>query len=272
MNNDYKILDSELRDIKWVVGNFGRLTKEHFTINIGSENLKFVPPRRLVISPQFFRNKNCLHCGGCCKKGTTLVYTASGIAEMQKIIEHKLVISTCNDNEIIEQLLLGLIKVDVKVFCFDNNVVNTKSFWVYNKVRNNLRCFFNKLKIDAGKSAEECLWECIIHVVKPTNCAFSLRVCDSKREDIILLTKKQYGRNWVFGCPAEFGEFNREEFEMYDLKALRSLLRIAEDLGISTFLPEIINWLESWLQSGDPVPKEPVKIYGGNVNQTRKFF
>lgn len=53
----------------------------------------------------------------------------------------------------------------------------------------------------------------------------------------------QFGRNWALRCPVQFGDPDEESVQVRILW-LRRLLATAEDMGINTWLPEILDYLE----------------------------
>jgi len=58
------------------------------------------------------------------------------------------------------------------------------------------------------------------------------------------LIKRLPGRNWRVGCPMELKKFDYDEFLNWDLVMLKRLQRVAKYLGISSWLPEVIDYLD----------------------------
>ena len=54
----------------------------------------------------------------------------------------------------------------------------------------------------------------------------------------------QFGRNWALKCPVEFGPED-EKSTQSRIDWLRRLYHSSQDLGIDTWLPEILEYLDS---------------------------
>ena len=54
----------------------------------------------------------------------------------------------------------------------------------------------------------------------------------------------QFGRNWALKCPVVFGDVD-EESTLSRIHWLNILNNVSQDLGIDTFLPEILMYLDN---------------------------
>lgn len=200
------------------------------------------PPKSVIIKPSFFKKDDCSMCGRCCVNEAA-VYTAEG---MRRILN-------CDDLQFLE---LGL---DEKVSshlisglqeaCYDINGKLVK-FWSYPKDSRNDA---NKLYWPDRGSKTRCHWliqvdntyRCSIHPIRPITCAIPhMRFMYSTRSHNVSIGTYQYGRNHRLGCPVKFEGFDEQSVQN-KLVWLRRLLIVADDLGVETFLPEIIHYLES---------------------------
>ena len=126
-------------------------------------------------------------------------------------------------------------------------------------------------------------WGCSVHAVKATNCLLPhIWVGFSQKDLTTRLSKRPFGSRWIPNCKSQFGKFSPAELETWDLFVLQRMLRNAQDLGIDTYLPEITNWLKTWLNVyktsgfGIEIPKGPVWILDEKAKEIkvddRKFF
>ena len=244
MNYRQKSFGSIFKLVKYL----GCLTKEPMTVEILGKKESYFPPDRVIISDKFFRSAKCKRCGRSCNVDFSLAFTHSDVMRMN---------TSFLKSDRMYQLRKGLQEIPVVVRTSSNS--STKSCFLY--VNKNKRCDFaysarvrrwylpfSLMWVGADVGVVD-KWNCTIHEMKPTHCAMPLiqinnyRVKESKTSSSLL--KRQYGRNWAFGCPIKFEPFDYEEFVNWDLPVLRRLLVNAEDLGLNTWLGEIIDYLES---------------------------
>lgn len=235
-------IESSIKLIEYVA----RVSKEPIYVN--GELCGNLPPKAVIIKPSFFKKDDCVMCGRCCVNETA-AYTAEG---MRRILN-------CTDLQFEElgleplncsKLLSGLNEV-----CYDVNGKPVK-FWIYPK---DSRADANKLYWPDRGSKTRCHWliemsgtyRCSIHPIRPITCAIPhMRFMYSTRSHNVSIGTYQYGRNHRLGCPIKFEGFDEESVQN-KLSWLKRLLIVADDIGVNTFLPEIIHYLES----GARVPK-----------------
>lgn len=206
------------------------------------------PPKSVIIKPSFFKKDDCVMCGRCCVNEEA-AYTAEG---MRRILN-------CNDQKFIE---LGLDTAVIPEFLtslqevsYDINGKLVK-FWIWPK---DSKSEANKLYWEDRGTKARCHWlvemegtyRCGIHPIRPITCAIPhMRFMYSTRSHNVSIGTYQYGRNHRLGCPIKFEGFDEKSVQT-KLVWLRRLLIVADDMGVETFLPEIIHYLES----GARVPK-----------------
>lgn len=240
------------------VKHLGNTTKEPFMVYQGNQLVKFDPPTKVVISEKFFRSATCKRCGLCCKKirNVSLLFT-------QADYEHLVAYTPSDYSEYVShrQLREGLIPEIISIASSDG--IEKKRIYVYRN-RNEVCDFLDR---------ETNL--CKIHRVKPVHGALPLIELD-KTKDHTRLIKRARGRNWAFGCPIEFGPFDFSEFESWDLYWLKRLRDNAVELGLNTWLNEIVEYLEGNIQrlkelDGSSVIEGKV-IFDSSAKPLGRFF
>ena len=184
----------------------GRVTKESLEVEIAGHTEVWSPPTKVVISDKFFRSAKCKACGKCCS-GISRAFLPEEVDEQWRI-----------EKGIIDQLSVSI------------NGRDALPFWVY---------FNHSEKCDFLVNSR-----CSVHSNKPIQCSLTPMYFD-KVKDRTRLTKRLPGRNWRVGCPMELKEFDYDEFLNWDLVMLKRLRRVAEYLNISSWLPEVIDYLDS---------------------------
>lgn len=84
---------------------------------------------------------------------------------------------------------------------------------------------------------------CTIHEKKPLQCIVHPIHVD-KMKDKLYLHKRQYKRNWRFGCKMCFNIYTENERQK-DIYFFQRLLQLADRLEIKTYIPSILNYLKS---------------------------
>ncbi|MFA5395566.1 MAG: YkgJ family cysteine cluster protein [Methanogenium sp.] len=220
-----------------------RLTKHDITITFAKNyKLKVSPPKKVEISEKFFRNFKCSTCGECCsKRPVSLVYLASK--------------AVCFDNYVDDLTVLDIKK------CHNFVVkINEKSYEIKAYQNDSKRCRFLKDNL------------CQIHSIKPLHCALPHMHIDGNKQGIARLTKRQYGRNWLFGCKAKETSFDYNVYRDWDLPLLRKLCDLAQALDLDTWWPEILVYLENLdsMLKNNNIPKQAILIYDSRQEQLVK--
>ena len=183
----------------------GHITKEFLKIEMNGHIDTYSPPVKVVISDKFFRSAKCKACGRCCP-GISRAFLPSDIDEQWRI-----------EKGVTNQLFVSI------------NERDALPFWAY--FNQNEKCDF---LVNS---------RCSIHDNKPIHCALP-RMYFDRTKDRARLIKRPHGRNWRFGCPIEFKKFDYDEFLNWDLVYLKRLQSVAEYLSISSWLPEVIDYLD----------------------------
>jgi len=222
----------------------GVLTKELVFVTVGNKTQQYDPSKKVIISEKFFRSGKCKMCGRSCNVDFSLAFTESDYIRIRD----------SEDSDEKSELLVGLDVVTISIQKYDS--LNTFPSYLY--VNKNKRCDFAVPFNEDGIEK----WRCSIHKIKPVHCALPLLQIDRYKKDRTRVIKRQYGRNWAFGCPVEFEPFDYDEFVNWDLYNLKRLKQNADDLGLRTWLPEIVDYLERNKEVfRKTVPDKPVAIY-----------
>lgn len=233
----------------------GYLTKVPIVVEVEGVKQEYNPPERVVISDKFFRSFKCVSCGKCCTKPKfSLVYTPSDYS--------RIVAQPLDDEQELKnrEVLLGeMVKIDVLIEVDDPNVrkevlgiQHTVPVHLFSNQGHQCHFLFER----EGKQL------CGVHQVHPNHCALPHLQVDQIKGTSTSLLKRQYGRNWALGCLVVEEGFDYNEFLNWDLPCLQKLKCNADDLQISTWLPEIIKYLvEHREQLEKKQPKVPIVIY-----------
>jgi hypothetical protein len=224
--------------------SFMVMADEDVSIRCGDETYEF-PKRRLHIANNFWRADDCYRTGQCCSKVNMDLFLSS--KEMEK-----LPVLYPQKTEPWQGMML-----QVKV------AEETSSATVWTRVGGNQCAFLDRHMGPEGylnpKTGKQ--WEvsgCTIHELNPIHCAlphlyFDLR--NTKRpigQQYVNITKRQFGRNWAFGCPVTFRQYNEfaRRRDLLLLNRCRDLL--VEFTGSASRISDIIERVEQRPLLDDP--------------------
>ena len=205
----------------------------------GTKSIKF--------NSSFFDTDDCISCGCCCVTEDN-VFTQHEYDIICNMTDEEFLSEHPNLNpEHLHQLREGIKKVPVQINGFEKYV------YVYKLQKTT---YFVPNKGPNGKTVDRCTWQthqgdkfyCGIHPVESITCIIPhMRWFHTNRGTLSIGTS-QYGRNWALGCPIEFRTPTAEE-SFNKIKASRReklahLNRCADDLGVKTWLPEMIAYLD----------------------------
>lgn len=205
----------------------------------------FKPVECVKLSPSFFLKDGCNSCGCCCVPESNL-YTESEYGDIVDISRED-VEAYGLDYKYIQKLIDG---IHIEEHTINGELVNT---YIYDLDKNDL-FLPNKEKI-----VPRCSWVfekspgfflCHIHPVRSITCIMPhLRMMYNTKSKSTSIGNIQFGRNWAVKCPVTFNppkdenEFNN--IKLSRLEKLKHLNTVANDLGIQTYLPEIIAYIEA---------------------------
>lgn len=205
------------------------------------------------LSNTFFLTDGCNICGHCCIPETN-VYTES---------EYRLIMNFKEEDWIKEGFnvdLLRRLKKGIRQEVHNVNGVD-KTIYKYDIEKQTIE-FEGR-----DKPKDSCTWvvqlnknnyACGIHPVSSITCQMPHLTVRVSTRGITRFMVTQYGRNWAIGCPVKFEEPSSEEqFEQIKesrVAKFRHLKEVADDLGIPTYLQEMIEYTEK-------IPYESYKDY-----------
>ena len=240
--------------IKYFLKSISNFTKEGVSFQIEGETLDFKACEKIAINPSFFKEFICKRCCVCCQKGISpLVYSDSDVTRMKE----------CHTEEGVQKLTDGLREFPIQV----NG--ETKNLFLYEF--SGYRCGFDKLM------EGDDIWGCQLHFLnlKQLLCLLPwVRIIDSR--GCVNLGKRPFGYSWAFGCRAQWGrEFSEEQFLDHDLVIIQRMIDASNDLGISTYLPEVMEKLQDWhkkYKEGKAVVPQTNLVVIDLKNKDKKFF
>jgi hypothetical protein len=200
-------------------------------ITIGSTDYDF-PKREIKISGKFWRADGCYRTGKCCSKvSMELFLSTSEFSKLQEIYSAP-----------------GQLKpwqsLQVSTFV-DGNYLNSPLVWTS---PGGMKCPY--LTSDGSNDGWQgmALAGCTIHELNPIHCALPHVYFDIKKsrggKEYINVTKRQFGRNWAFGCPVIFIQYNEfaRRRDLLLLNRVRDLL--IEFTGSANRVSDIIRRIE----------------------------
>lgn len=233
-------------------------------------------PESVTLSDSFFWKDSCAMCGKCCIN-ETVVWTDEGINRIMDCLE--------SGGEGENNGNVGIVNIDPDDLeelsqLIEEKVVNINGqdrvFYVCPKDKQ----YAGQWHHFEGKGdRQRCHWMreldgkfvCGIHPIRSVTCALPhIRFFKVKKTNRTVLRTMQYGRNSKLGCPIEF-EGPSEEGMQDKIHWLKVLNDCAVDLGISTWLPEIIQYLEEGNREpatfGAPMFRKGGRIRGTAIKQ-----
>jgi hypothetical protein len=186
------------------------------SVRAGSEVYDF-PYRKIRISEKFWRADGCFRTGQCCSKvNMDLFLSSEEFSKLQVLYPTGL-----------QPWQAMQLQVKIEGENLKGNVQST----VWTSIGGNKCAYLNRhmgpdgyLNPETGKK-----WEisgCEIHLLNPIHCALPHLYLDIRNarkaveEQYVNITKRQFGRNWAFGCPVEFTRYNefarRRDLELFN--------------------------------------------------------
>ena len=236
-------IESSLKLIDYIA----RVSKEPIVVN--GKPVQIPVPESVTIHESFFWKDNCVMCGRCCMS-ETVVWTQEGLNRIMQYIEA--------DEQRENNGDLGVVRIspddmeDLSEMIQEKVVTingQDKTFYVCPKDKP----YEGQWHYFEGKGdRQRCHWMreldgkfcCGIHPIRSVTCALPhIRFFNVKKTNRTVIRTMQYGRNQKLGCPIEFGPAT-EEGMAEKIHWLKVLNDCAYDLGISTWLPEIVEYLE----------------------------
>lgn len=235
---------SDIRILEYV----SFFTKEDISILYRNKEYRFDAIKKFIISPTFWQSDDCNVCGKCCSN-FGIAFFESELSKLQlsksKIVQ--------------EELIPNLKKIDILYNGKPKNLyymypVADKHVEMFDAGDRTVRsCPFSRtiegtleFQTAAGIKRIEGARGCCIHLDRSHTCKFPhIRFYHNTRQPgIMRMGVHQYGRNWAMKCPISFLPFNIDEIRG-KIQTLKDFYRDIQYLGTETWLPEIINYLET---------------------------
>lgn len=227
-------MESSLKILEYI----DKVSKEFITLD--GQPFGTPPTTKVVLNESFFQKDDCTMCGKCCPNETT-VWTSEGMSRILGAAPEDFTVWGLDPNVVSE--------ITGRVF-EHTSYINGKpvTFYVSEKDKNS-EAF--RLEWPDRKEQTRCHWlfekdgtyRCRIHPVRSVTCGLPhCRFFHNTHTHTTNIGLSQFGRNWALKCPVEFGAFDEESTQTRILW-LERLCATAEDCGIDTFLPEILQYL-----------------------------
>lgn len=231
-----------------------KVSKEFITLN--GEPFGTAPTTKVVLNDSFFQKDGCTMCGKCCPNETT-VWTAEGLKRIQNVTPDdfsKWELDYAVVSEITSRIQQQVVNINGKevVFYVSDRDKTSEAFhlgWHDRKEQPRCHWLFEK----------DGTYRCRIHPVRSVTCGLPhCRFFHSTATHTTTIGLSQFGRNWALKCPVEFGDVDEESVQSRILW-LERLNATAEDCGIDTFLPEILDYLHAGNRSSAVFEAKPKK-------------
>lgn len=215
-----------------------KVSKEQVTL---ADGRYWMPPTSVRINESFFLKDDCVMCGKCCPCETN-AWTQEGWNRMLAATPEDFtkwgldygVLTELGD--VLQKRVLQINGKDVTLYWVPKPKMSEALHveWPDRKEQPRCRWLFEK----------DGTYRCRIHPVRSVTCGMPhLRMVHNADTHSTTMGLMQFGRNWALRCPVEFGGPDEESVQVRILW-LRRLLATAEDMGVNTWLPEILEYLE----------------------------
>lgn len=224
-----------------------KVSKEAITVD--GQPFGHAPVSRVVLNDTFFFKDDCTMCGKCCPNETT-VWTTEGINRINATTVEEFErwgLDYGITSELGQRIHTQILDINGKLvpfFISDKDAAKDafRLGWPNRKEQPRCHWLFEK----------EGTYRCRIHPVRSVTCGMPhCRFFHNQNSQTTTIGVSQFGRNWALRCPIEFGPFDEESVKSRILW-LERLNATAQDCGIETFLPEILDYLHA----GNRTPME----------------
>lgn len=241
-------VESTLKLLEYV----NKVSKEDIILNgqpFGNSAVK-----KVVLNDSFFQKDDCTMCGKCCPNETT-AWTSEGLQRIVKSTPDDFTKWGLNQEvlyEIQERIQEQVVDINGKEVLFfvsdkDSSKEASRVEWADRKEQPRCHWLFEK----------DGTYRCRIHPVRSVTCGMPhCRLFHNVNTHTTTIGVSQFGRNWALKCPVEFGPFDEASTQTRILW-LERLYATAEDCGIDTFLPEILEYLHAGKRSSTVFEAKP---------------
>ena len=233
--------------------------------------------KTIKLSDTFFYTDDCISCGCCCVTEDN-VFTQHEYDIIKNMTDEEFL----KDHPFLDPNNLHRLRDGIQEVKRTINGIE-RSFYIFKLQKTT---YFVPSKGPNGKTVDRCTWQthqddkfyCGIHPVESITCIIPhMRWFYNSRSKALSIATSQYGRNWALGCPIKFNApSNEEQFNIIKesrLEKLSHLLRCADDLGVDTWLPEMIKFIEQiTFDNQNKYYHVDIKTFDGNIGKTNSKF
>lgn len=231
-------IESSLKLLEYLI----KVSKEPITVN--GELLCSKPVERVHLNWTFFIKDDCQMCGRCCINETN-AWTFEGLCRIGESVKEDYEVwglDYSDNNNLLERLEEVPVKINGKwrTFYISPKDSEKDAFtlgWNDREPRTRCHWLFEK----------DGTYRCRIHPVRSVTCGMPhCRFFYNALSNTCSIGVSQYGRNWALKCPVNLSSIKVDVEGVESRKLwLTRLNDVADDLGINTYLPEILKYLDS---------------------------
>lgn len=229
-------IESSLKLLDYI----GKVSKQSLIVN--GQPFGNGPVTQVNLNESFFLKDDCVMCGRCCLNETT-AWTQEGMNRIKSATPDDFTVwglDIAVIDEIRERMKTNVVDINgkhVEFFVCDRDKTSEAFHleWPDRKASPRCHWLFEK----------EGTYRCRVHPVRSVTCGMPhCRFFHNAKTHHTSIGVSQYGRNWALKCPVEFGKFDEESVQTRILW-LERLKAVADDCGVETFLPEILEYLHA---------------------------
>lgn len=211
------------------------ISKQNYTVKFADCVYQITAKSEFYVRPTMFLKDNCLSCGQCCRNYDTVMFP-NDMPKITKLAENG---SLAHKEYLDKAEKLSIFVDDTEKFYFSVPPMTAKdSHDIWCTKHNVLNCRWIFM-LDDKKL-------CKIHDYRCITCGFPhMTLYVNGKNDIGFLGHKQFMRNHQLGCPVDIKKEPADKRTLDDnIYWLTRLNSVADYLGISTYLPEVIDYLK----------------------------
>lgn len=240
LKSDLKLLEY----VNWFV-------KEPICIKVNDISMDIPSVPHITIKPSFWLTDSCLMCGKCCGN--------KGVAYFESEIDNL----KSTNIDLFNKLQKSTFEINGKSHCIYYRKPIPQNKCVVNNTYDQRTVYCCEFIDKQGEH-----YKCSIHQVRSFTCKFPhIRMYKNKYGTC--MSTRQFGRNWALKCEAQFYSPSKHSVES-KLNLFKQFYEAIKYLGVTTWLPEIIQYVETVLVEWDKkgAPTQDIVL----SNKTKPIF
>lgn len=230
-------IDSSIKLIDYI----NKVARE--PIMLDGQMFGVLPPTSVKLCESFFAKDDCKMCGKCCPWETN-AWTQEGVDRIRQATPEEFNVYELNYG------VLGRLEELIQE---EHHTINGKDVVFYSVPKPDKECAMYVSWPDR-QVQPRCRWlfekggtyRCQIHPVRSITCGMPhCRMLHQVRTRTTFIGLAQYGRNFRLKCPVKFCEGIDEKSIQSRMYWLKRLDAAAHDIGVTTWIPEIVEYVDS---------------------------